>query len=427
MATTENEKLYTPPWIFGLTNIPYGVSGTYVGIAVPFLLRKAGLPLETIGAVVAISFLPNAYQLFWAPVVDLGIRRRSWLILCATLGAVCLAATMFIDVRHHLVEYETVLVAGTALVGLVASCNGALVSTTVDPLRRGQAAGWVNAGNLGAAALGGGLVLSLANNVSTAAAAIALFLVTCLPSLVSLLIKEPPPAKEPILEHLGKMRREVWRAVSARRGWTGLLFCISPVGTVALTNLFSGMGADYHASNQTIELVTGYIGGFITAAGALASGYILDKADRRKLYLLAGILTAICSAAMALAPINQTTYIVGIVCYLLIAGLAYAAFSAVVYEIVGTAGSTASTLYSVFPAAGNQAIAYTLFFDGLANKSYGPRGLLWTDAALNIAGVVALLFLLRIVFAEKQDKGKNSAEDQVSCEIEEPEPVLAEV
>lgn len=425
--STQIQSRFSPPWIFGITNIPYGVAGTYAGVAVPFLLRKAGLPLETIAVISAIAFLPAAYQLFWAPIIDLGIRRRSWLILCATLGAFCLSATLFIKVPEHLVEYQIVLVLGQALVGLVASCNGALVSTTVDPNRRGQAAGWVNAANLGAAALGGGVVLTLANNVSPGAAALALFLFTCLPSLAALTIEEAAPLKDPLLQHLGNMRREVWRAVSAKRGWTGLLFCISPVGTVALTNLFSGMGTDYHASNQVVELVTGYVGGFITAAGALASGFILDRADRRKLYLLAGVLTAVCSAAMALAPINQTTYIVGITCYLLISGLAYAAFSAVVYEIVGTAGSTASTLYSVFPAAGNQAIAYTLFVDGQANKSFGPRGLLWTDAVMNIAGVIVLLLLLRVVFS---DRKKVSDADAVVKQTEsdlEAEPALLEL
>lgn len=396
---------YTPPALFGVTNIPYGVAGTYAGVAVPFLLRKAGLPLETIAVVGAIAFLPAAYQLFWAPVVDLGIRRRSWLVLCATLGGLLLAGGMFIKVPEHLLEYQIMLVAGQALVGLVASCNGALVSTTVDPKRRGQAAGWVNAANLGAAALGGGLVLTLANNVSTTAAAIALFLCIFLPSLAALKIEDSEPSKEPLMQHLGNMRREVWKAVSARRGWTGLLFCISPVGTVALTNLFSGMGTDYHVPAHVVELVNGYAGGFITAAGALASGFILDRADRRKLYLLAGVLTALCAACMAMAPVNPTTYVVGILCYLLISGLAYAAFSAVVYEIVGTAGSTASTLYSVFPAAGNQAIAYTLFIDGQANRSFGTRGLLLTDAAMNAAGVIVLLLLLRVVFPEKTKTG----------------------
>lgn len=411
---SEQQEMKSPPWIFGITNIPYGVSGTYAGVAVPFLLRKAGLPIEQIAAVGAIAFLPAAYQLFWAPIIDLGIRRRSWLILCSTLGAIALAATFYIDVQKNLLLYEIVLTLGQALVGLVASCNGALVSTTVDPSKRGKAAGFVNAANLGAAALGGGLVLTLANTVSIHAAAAALFISIFLPSLAALKIEEAGPIKEPILKHLGNMRTEVWRAVSARRGWTGLLFCLSPVGTVALTNLFSGMGTDYHVSSQTVELVNGYGGGFITALGALASGYILDRADRRKLYLLAGILTAICAVGMALAPLNPTTYMVGVLTYLLIAGLAYAAFSAVVYEIVGTAGSTASTLYSVFPAAGNQAIAYTLFIDGQSNKAYGVKGLLWTDAAMNIAGVIALFFLLKVVFGEKSQKNSDESESSTN-------------
>lgn len=405
------DQVKTPPWIFGITNIPYGVSGTFTGVAVPFLLRKAGLPIDQIAIVSGIAFLPSAYQLFWAPIVDLGIKRRSWLILCAFSGACLLAATFFIPVPKQLLLYEIVLTLGCALVGLVASCNGALVSTTVDPSKRGQAAGFVNAANLGAAVLGGGLVLTLANNVSKEAAALALWLTIALPSLAALTIKEGDPSKEPLLQHLGNMRREVWKAVSARKGWTGLLFCLSPVGTVALTNLFSGLGNDYHVSSQVVELVNGYGGGFVTAAGALASGYILDRVDRRKLYLIAGILTAVCAAGMALAPMTQTTYVVGVFTYLLIAGLAYAAFSAVVYEIVGTAGSTASTLYSVFPAAGNQAITYTLVVDGQANKSFGPRGLLWTDAAMNVAGVIALFIMLKVVFKERKSGESTQSPD----------------
>lgn len=400
---TEPSKLrQSPPWIFGITNIPFGVAGTYSAVTVPFLLRKAGLPIEQIAVVGALAFLPAAYQLFWAPVMDLGIRRRSWLILCATLGALLLSAGMFVKVPENLLLYEFLLVLGQALVGLVASCNGALVSTTVNPSRRGQAAGWVNAANLGAAMLGGGLVLTLANKVSIAAASCCLFFCIVIPALAALKIQESAPLKEPLFKHLSKMRLEVWQAVKARRGWTGLLFCISPVGTVALTNLFSGVGTDYHVSSDVVELVNGYAGGFVTAAGALASGFILDRVDRRKMYLAAGILTAICASCMAFAPLNPTVYICGVMIYLLIAGLAYAAFSAVVYEIVGSAGSIASTLYSVFPAAGNQAITYMLLLDGQAGKLWGTRGLLLADAGLNIIGVFILVLLLRVVFPEKK-------------------------
>ncbi|MBX9695464.1 MAG: MFS transporter [Cyanobacteria bacterium] len=395
---------YTPPWIFGITNIPFGVAGTYSGVAMPFILRKYGIPLDTIAGVAALSFLPAAYQLFWAPIIDLGMRRRNWLILCSCLGAACLSATLFFKLPEQLLEYEIVMVIGQALVGLVSSCNGALVSTTVDPAKRGQAAGWVNAANLGAAALGGGVVLTLFNSVSSQAAAVALLFMIILPSIAALWIDEAPPIKEPLFKHLGNMGREVWRAVKARRGWTGLLFCLSPVGTVALTNLFSGLGSDYHVSNQLVEWINGYGGGFVTALGCLVSGYMLDRFDRRKAYLLAGLLTAVCCSFMAFAPHRSESFIAGTLAYLLISGLAYAAFSAVVYEIVGTAGSTASTLYSVFPAAGNQAIAYTLLIDGKAHKMWGTRGLFLCDAALNLIGVALLFLMLRIVFPDKGGK-----------------------
>jgi PAT family beta-lactamase induction signal transducer AmpG len=411
----EQRPRYAPPWIFGITNLPFGVSGTYAAVAMPFFLRKAGLPIETVAAIGALAFMPAAWQLFWAPVLDLGIRRRSWLILCSGTGAVCLGMSMLLNVRENLLAYEILMVIGQALVGLVSSCNGALVSTQVDPAQRGKAAGWVNAANLGASALGGGVVLTLANYVSMPAAALALVLLTFLPSLVALLIPEPPPLHEPLVPHLKNMGREVWRAVSARRGWTGLLFCLSPVGTVALTNLLSAMASDYGASGNMVALVNGYGGGFVTAAGALITGFLIDHVDKRKVYLAAGVLTTICCTGMALAPMNTTTYIVGSLCYLLIAGLAYAAFSAVVYEIVGTAGNTASTLYSVFPAAGNQAIAYTLALDGIGNHRWGTRGLLCTDAALNMIGVALLLLLLRVIFRDK--KAETSAKSEPVPEV----------
>lgn len=393
---------YTPPWIFAITNIPYGVAGTYSGVAMPFILRKYGVPLETIAAIAALSFLPSAYQLFWAPVIDLGIRRRSWLILCSCAGAVCLAATLLVKVPEQMLLYEILMVLGQALVGLVSSCNGALVSTTVDPAARGRAAGCVNAANLGAAALGGGVVLTLFNNVSAEVAAIALCLMIILPSFAALAINEPPPLKEPIVQHLRKMTGEVWKAVRARRGWTGLLFCISPVGTVALTNLFSGLGSEFHVPNHMIEWINGYGGGFVTALGALVSGYVLDRFDNRKFYLAAGLLSFLCCMFFAFAPHNPVTFLCGTFFYLAVAGLAYASFSSVVYEIVGTAGSTASTLYSVFPAAGNQAIAYVLFLDGKGQQRWGTQGLFLTDGLLNLAGVGILLLLLRVAFPDRK-------------------------
>ncbi|MEW6284173.1 MAG: MFS transporter, partial [Candidatus Eremiobacterota bacterium] len=373
----------------------------FSGVAMPFLLRQAGVEVETIAVLGALALLPAGYQLFWAPVLDLGFRRRQWLVLVSFLGALCLGASMLLELPRQLLAFKVLLLLGSAFTGLVASCNGALVSTTLPENQRGRAAGWVNAANLGAAVLGGGVVISLATAFGTTAAAAGLALMLFLPSLAALTIPEPPPRKEPLLRHVGTMGRDVWKAVRARRGWTGLLFCISPVGTVALMNLFAALGPDFDAPPHIVAILNGYAGGFVTAAGALLSGYLLDRVDKRAAYIASGILSALVAIFMALGPLNTPMFVVGSLLYLFVAGLAYTAFSAVVYEIVGTAGSTAATLYSVFPAAGNQAIAYVMLLDGAAHKLWGTRGLLATDAALNLVGVCALLLLLRVVFPER--------------------------
>jgi hypothetical protein len=101
---------------------------------------------------------------------------------------------------------------------------------------------------------------------------------------------------------------------------------------------------------------------------------------------------------MALAPQAPTTYAVGVSAYLLVSGLCYAAFSAVVLDSIGVAGAAASTQYTLFTSAGNAAIAYTGFLDAQLHERYGVTGLLLLDAALNLGGVVALA----LVFARLQ-------------------------
>jgi PAT family beta-lactamase induction signal transducer AmpG len=392
------QQKHAPPWLFGLANLPFGVGGAYTSISVAFLLTQAKMSMGTIASVVALALMPASFQLLWAPILDLGIRRRAWLMLLSVLGGLCLAGSMLLHLPEQMLAYKVLLVAGAACTGLVASCVGALVSTTLPPPLRAEAAGWVNAGNLGSAVLGGGLVMYLATNYSNQAAAVGLFLVTALPALAALAIPEPPPLRVALGPHLRTMLGDVWAAVRSRTGWTGLLFCLSPVGTVGLLQLCSALGPDYHANKELVEQLSGVDSGFITAISALICGFILRRVNARYAYLFSGVLTAIVAVAMALGPKTPPAMVIGVVAYLIVAGLAYTAFSAVAYEIVGNAGASAAGLYSVFPAAGNFAIAYVLRLDGAAHDHAGINGMLYTDAGLNVAGVIALSIMLRLLF-----------------------------
>ena len=145
-----------------------------------------------------------------------------------------------------------------------------------------------------------------------------------------------------------------------------------------------------------VSFVNGYWSGLVTAAGSLAGGYLSDRMNRRHAYLLSGALTAICALGMMAAGLTPTVFAVGISVYVFVAGICYAAFSAMVLETIGTAGSTAATQYTLFTSAGNLAIAYVTAIDSRFHERHGPGGLLGVDAALNLAGIVFLLVLFRL-------------------------------
>ena len=392
------------PWLFGLTAIPFGISGGYTAVAMPYLLREAGAPMTTIAAVGAATLIPAAWQFLYAPLVDLGIRRRAWLMLLAGGGGVLLAASLLMPLPHALKWFEALCVLGQGVVGLSSSANGGLIATTLPQETRGRVSGWINAANLGGSALGGGLILYLAVSVSRTAAALVMLALCMLPALAALAVHEMPRAAVRIGAHFKAMFRETWRTARSRSGWTGILFCLSPVGTAAMLNLFAALAPNYQVGGGTVEMINGYWGGLVTAAGALATGFVLDRINRRYAYLAAGMLTAVVGICMALAPVDPRVYMIGSLAYLLVAGVCYAAFSAVVFEIIGHAGESASTQYTLFTAAGNQAIAYVTWMDGQGYAHAGEFGLgpsagmLMTDALANLVGVAVLALLLRVVF-----------------------------
>jgi hypothetical protein len=46
------------PWLFGIAILPYGVYGGFVITALPYLLRKAGLPVDRIAGISALAVMP---------------------------------------------------------------------------------------------------------------------------------------------------------------------------------------------------------------------------------------------------------------------------------------------------------------------------------------------------------------------------------
>jgi hypothetical protein len=207
------------------------------------------------------------------------------------------------------------------------------------------------------------------------------------------------------------MGADLWGTVRSRQGFTGLVICLVPVGTGALTNVFSAMAKDYGAGARTVEIVNGYGGGAVAVLGALAGGFLADRMSRRLAYAMAGGATALSAVAMLLAPMTHTTYAWGTLAYGFANGIAFATWAGMVLEMVGHSAATA-TKYAFFNAASNVAISYTTWLDGQAARLdvggvTGARAMLAADALLGCAGIAVLLAMVALV--RRRGAGASSA------------------
>ena len=182
--------------------------------------------------------------------------------------------------------------------------------------------------------------------------------------------------------------------VLSAAGITGLLIALSPVGAGAASNLFAPLADHWHASATLVARVTGAIGGVVSAAGCLLGGWLADRINRRLAYALAGLVTAFAGLAMAWSPRTDWSYAVFTLVYSFFNGVAFAAFSAFVLETIG--GGAVATKYNIFASLANLAISYMTRIDGWSYERLGDNGMLYTDAACTVAGIVFLLGMVGV-------------------------------
>lgn len=383
---------HPPPWLFGISGIPYGVVGSFAGTVMPYMTSKADIDVEKIGWYGGLLLVPPMLQFLYAPIVDVGPSRRHWLIIVTLIGAASLITACAMPLPDHTTAFLVFAVIAQLISGLVGSCNGGLLTITMPDELRGKASGWLNIGNLS----GGGLSATIAiymvgHEVAPIYIGMVLAAMMILPSFAILMVVEPPRDNiESVSKVFGQTYKDIASVLMSRKGLTGIMLCISPVGTAALTNYFTGMAKDYHASPDVVASTSGLAATVLTAVGAYGGGWLCDRYNRRLMYLTSGLATALCGVLMMVSPRTEETYAWGVMLYALITGFCYSAFTATVLETIGKGGKAASAQYALFVAAGNAAIAYVGVADTRFHDSHGVEGVVGSDAGLNILGVVVL-------------------------------------
>ncbi|MGO8968216.1 MAG: MFS transporter [Myxococcaceae bacterium] len=379
----------TAPWLFGVLRMSFGFTAAVAGILVPYLLRQHGTPVDRIAGVVAVAMLPMVWAFLYSPLADTGLRRRSWVLLSSSAAGLAAAAAI-LGVDGSLAVLTSLLFVSVAAAGLNAAAVGGLL-THVSESARGRASGWSQAGNIGAGAVGGGVLIWLADHAPPWSVALVIFTAILLPSLAALLIEEAAPARRALGPLLRALFHDIREMALSKRTWLGLLFFLSPAGSFAVSNLISGLGPDYHASSNAVVWVVGIGGGVLATLGSFLGGAIADRVNRMAAYALVALFGAVVAAYLALGPATAFTYALGYSAYALASGVSYCLFTALILDVVGQRRQAAATAFSLLNASGNIAITYMLWLDGLGYKHGGAAGLMGMDALANGASALVLL------------------------------------
>ncbi len=264
------------------------------------------------------------------------------------------------------------------------------------------AGGYFQTGNLGGTGVGGALGLLLAKHLPMPGAAGIILGVSCLACCLALFAFKDQTTTirtERIGETYRALVADVWAIISTKSGGLALLLCFLPLGTGAASGLWSAIATDWQAGAGTVTLVTGVLGGLVSAVGCLAGGWICDRVSPRYAYLLFGLTAAACLVGMAYAPRVEAMFIAGTLAYALANGLCYAGFTALTLEAIGK--GAAVTKYNLFASLSNSPAYLLTYILGFAYARLGAGGMLNTEAAFAVGAVAFFLLLQRVVYRNK--------------------------
>ena len=79
--------------------VPFGVMGGYLSVAIAYLYARAGMPVEQIAMLVALSLAPHTWKFAWAPIADTTLTRKTWYLITSVLSAAGILAIGVLTAR----------------------------------------------------------------------------------------------------------------------------------------------------------------------------------------------------------------------------------------------------------------------------------------------------------------------------------------
>ena len=390
------------PWHWSILNAPFGATSGFVGVMLGYLGNKAGMSDAVVAGLVAMNLFPHAWKFFWAPIADITLSRKSWYLLANGISCAALVAMAFIPfTKANLDTYRIIIFINSLAITFLGMAVEGLMAHNTPEHERGRAAGWFQAGNLGGSGIGGGAALYVAQYMSTQAAFLMLAVLLGSCSFALTLVPNAPRdhVDGTFFRKVGvsfvHVFKDLFKTLASRGGIIALVICFIPLGAGAAVNLFGAIAERWKTSADMVALVTGLLGGGVSAVGCLVGGWYSDRMSRRVAYVTSGIYLAGVSLLMAITPHNVYTYVSLTLAYQFVSGMVYGCFTGFVLEVIGK--GAIATKYNALASLSNIPITYMTVVLGYVSTKYGPTNMFFADAASGAIGLGVLLLAILIV------------------------------
>ncbi len=280
-------------------------------VAMPAILRREGLSLESVGLLSALAF-PWLIKFAWAPLVDrYGSARghyRSWILPLQSAGVLAVVAISQVDLATGI---PWLVVAGAVFMMASATQDIATDGLAVRILgdeERGAANGVQVGGYYLGQIAGGGLVLVLYVAWGWMPAVLVMAALLALTLVPTWSYREPPKPPGAPREHVdfGALRRFVQRP----GGWLwALILVLFRAGEGMAITMLNPMLVDQGLDLETIGVTLGVVGSLASCGGALLGGFLVARLGRKVSLLGFGALQAAAILAYLL-PVRGMTEIV---------------------------------------------------------------------------------------------------------------------
>lgn len=371
-----------PVWLMGLCNLPFGLFGAGLFVAIPQLLTAKGFSAAVTTDITAIAIIPGFCAFLASPLLDVFVSRRFYAVLFCLIQSLCLFISLFLT--EQLAWLTFFLFVGFFASVLFNSALGGWLGSITPPEEESRLGAWFAIANFAGFGITSMIALQLLRGLPYTLGAALLCLMVLAPLVIYPFLPAPPPDRRLAKESFARFAGDVIALFRQPDSLRMLPLFLAPCATFALVNIVGALGKEFQASETTVGLAGGLCTILAAVIGSLLAPVLARRVPLLPLYLLIGICGAGFTLLLIALPKLPFIYVGAVLGENIFASAANATAAAIIFGTIGKDNPLAATQFSILMAATFLPQTYMQAVDGVAYGFHGLKGMLVADAGLSI-------------------------------------------